>query len=143
MYLTDEELKKHNECCFQIAKHRCETSDLGKRLGIMVSMPTHLNNGMYRGQLALPCGIIKDKKRKINAMQARTGSCVISLAKEHTRYDDIIDPQSKDHTPYAEFSATPDEPGVGSFIAKESEMPVDIENKKVNNVFATGILDLC
>lgn len=141
MRLSDEELRKHNEFCFQIAKHKLENSELGQHLGIMVDMPTHLNNGVYRGQIALPCGVIRDKKRKINVMQARTGSCVVSLAKEKTTYDDLLSPSLKDNTPYSDFLDPNDGMDAGVLIKKDEETP-QAENIS-DSVYTKGILDLC
>lgn len=145
MYLTDEELKKHNEYCFNVAKLKCEQSEIGKACGITVSMPDHINSGKCRGQIAFPCGIIRDKKKKISAMQARTGGCVMSLAKEKTKYDDLLDPSLKDHTDYAEFVVDNDNEELGKLIVKEPtpEVSAVTVQTSMDPIFKKGILDLC
>jgi hypothetical protein len=87
----------HNAKALEIAKLRCKVNGM---TGISVSYP---DINMEQVQIALPCGVLRDKKRKVNAMQVRTGSYTISLAKEKTKFDDMLDPRYNDDTDYMPF----------------------------------------
>jgi hypothetical protein len=137
MRLTAEELKMHNDKVLRIAELRCEKSNIP---GITVSFPDFMKGDKSKVQLALPCGIIRDQKRKVNAMQVRTGAFVTSLAKEVTKYDDELGPEYQDNTDYMPF--IPDNTGeaVGDLISVEEVQTYTKDVKKPTRM--KGILDL-
>lgn len=152
MRLTAAELEKHNAKVLEIAKIRCANS---KMPGITVSYPDYVKSGQDKVQLALPCGVILDKKRKVNAMQVRTGAFTTSLAKEKTKYDHQLGDTFQDNTDYLPFDATLVAAEGGELIEKQNktsnavanivtEEPVVYKNIKVikNDLYTKGILDI-
>ena len=150
MRLTAEELKKHNEKVMKIAELRCEKSEIP---GLTVSYPDYMRGDTSKVQLAIPCGVIREKKRKVNAMQVRTGAFVTSLAKEKTVYDDEIGDEFNDHTDYMPFDVNLVSDDGGRLVNRphalgdNSVAPSEViayENIKVieSPSFSKGILDL-
>jgi hypothetical protein len=142
MKLTAEELRKHNAKALEIAKIRCKVNDMA---GISVSYP---DGDMERVQIALPCGVIRDKKRKVNAMQVRTGSYTISLAKEKTKFDDLLGDEYNDDTDYMPFVSDKIIPNEEIEKIEKTEKPVaEKEENKLSKYphiknSSKGILDL-
>lgn len=133
MRLTDQELKKHNDKVMKIAELRCNTTIPG----VSVSYPDYIKNTGWTGvQLALPCGVIRKEKRKVNAMQVRTGSYTTSLAKEKTKYDDQLGAEYTDPTDYSPFIAPE-----GEKLLTHAIHNTDL-NDKPDNIRSKGILDL-
>jgi hypothetical protein len=137
MRLTADELKMHNDKVLRIAELRCEKSNIP---GITVSFPDFMKGERSKVQLALPCGIIRDKKRKVNAMQVRTGAFTTSLAKEVTKYDDELGPEYQDNTDYMPFIPDGTGESVGDLISHDEAKAYTKDTKKP--VRMKGILDL-
>ena len=150
MRLTQDELKKHNDKVMKIAQLRCAKSEIP---GLTVSFPDFMKGDTSKVQLALPCGIDRSKKRKVSAMQVRTGSFTTSLAKEHTKYDEEIGEEFQDNTDYMPFTFNVVASDGGSMVNNESKLPNEvIETAPVETVYknikiqkidgSRGILDL-
>jgi hypothetical protein len=143
MRLTDQELKMHNDKVLKIAELRCAESNIP---GITVSYPDFMKGDRGKVQLALPCGIIRSEKRKVNAMQVRTGAFTVSLAKEKTKYDDRIDTCYNDPTDYMPF--IPDSSGEHGHMVDHKvdfEDTTDTKSLTVQGIVvkkSKGILDL-
>lgn len=128
MRLTKEELAKHNAKVMKIAEIRCDTAIPG----VSVSLPDYINNlGWTNVQLALPCGVIREHKRKVNAMQVRTGSYTTSLAKEKTKYDDKLGNEYVDDTDYLPYTGED-----GDIYVASNSSTTSVRS------YAKGILDL-
>lgn len=139
MKLTAEELRMHNAKALEIAKLRCKVNGM---TGIAVSYP---DINMEQVQIALPCGVLRDKKRKVNAMQVRTGSYTISLAKEKTKFDDMLDPKYNDDTDYMPFvsdNIIPDDRIKDAKEIKEPEIKQETKQYPHIEKSSKGILDL-
>lgn len=142
MRLTDQELKMHNDKVLKIAELKCAESNIP---GITVSYPDFMKGDKGKVQLALPCGVIRSEKRKVNAMQVRTGAFTVSLAKEKTKYDDRIDARYNDPTDYMPF--IPDSSGEHGHIINKTEFDDIVDTKKsvmpgIVVKKSKGILDL-
>lgn len=139
MKLTAEELRMHNAKALEIAKLRCKANGM---TGISVSYP---DINMEQVQIALPCGVLRDKKRKVNAMQVRTGSYTISLAKEKTKFDDMLDPKYNDDTDYMPFvsdNIIPNDQIKDTEEAKAPEVKQEVNQYPHIEKKSKGILDL-
>lgn len=133
MRLTDQELKKHNDKVMKIAEIRCANSSIP---GLTVSYPDFMKSAdKGKVQLAIPCGVIRKEKRKVNAMQVRTGSFTVSLAKEKTKYDDELGDEYNDPTDYMPFSMDMAE---GGQLIEDTDIP----QAMVEQARTKGILDL-
>lgn len=137
MRLTPDELKKHNDKVLRIAKLKCEQSQIP---GLTVSYPDFVKGDNSKVQLALPCGVIRDKKRKVNAMQVRTGAFTISLAKECTKYDAEIGEEYNDETDYMPFDFATISADGGEILSKKA--PIPVATPSTYSPTAKGILDL-
>lgn len=142
MRLTDQELKMHNDKVLKIAELKCAESNIP---GITVSYPDFMKGDKGKVQLALPCGVIRSEKRKVNAMQVRTGAFTVSLAKEKTKYDDRIDACYNDPTDYMPF--IPDSSGEHGHIINKTDFDnmVDTRKPTIQGIVvkkSKGILDL-
>lgn len=132
MRLTAEEKEAHNAKSIALYKALIEKGSIGSELGIIVTMPPHMD----QTQLTLPCLPERKKRKQTSAMQKRTGASTISLAKEVTRYDHLLDNNYQDNTDYASFDDT-------ERSADEGEMMKAAEAVKVETPKRSkGILDL-
>lgn len=144
MRLTPEELKKHNDKVLKIAELRCAKSDIP---GLTVSYPDYMKGDASKVQLALPCGIDRSKKRKVSAMQVRTGAFTTSLAKEKTKYDSEIGEEYNDPTDYMPFDFSEVSADGGELIehGKDLKIAMSKPTSKLNMYTEAqhkGILDL-
>lgn len=140
MRLTKEELAMHNKKVLKIAELRCAKSEIP---GLTVSYPDYMKGDNSKVQLAIPCGVIRNEKRKVNAMQVRTGAFTISLAKEKTKYDDELGDEFNDPTDYMPFDSSVGTEE-GQFVTKATiEQKVkEVALKDVKVMRSRGILDL-
>lgn len=136
MRLTPQELKKHNAKVLKIAELRCANAAIP---GFAVSFPDFLKSGIDHVQLALPCGVIRNQKRKINAMQIKTGAFTTSLAKEKTKYDDQLGDEYVDDTDYLPFDHSLMD-GLGT-IVKDADIVIPSSDKPhvPNKVVVDGL----
>ena len=132
MRLTDEELQANNDKSIALYKKLIEQGSLGTSLGIKVSSPPMA----YRTVITPPCLPMRAHRKKINAMQRRTGPYSMSLAKEKTKYDHLIDEAYQDNTDYAAFDVSD---GIGTFIPNEG---VQEEKQLTVDAMNRGVLDL-
>lgn len=144
MRLTPEELKKHNDKVLKIAELRCAKSDIP---GLTVSYPDYMKGDSSKVQLALPCGIDRSKKRKVNAMQVRTGAFTTSLAKEKTKYDSEIGEEYNDSEDYTPFDFSVVSADGGELITQDNSLEISAKDatpkfKMYTEAQHKGILDL-
>jgi hypothetical protein len=151
MELTEQELRQSNAKSLALYKCLVEGGNYGTSLGITVSMPTM----MPGTQLTHPCLPDKKSLRRTNAMQKRTGCYSISMAKETTKYDHLLDKDYQDHTEYKEFRA-PANDDVGEVVDTEEVITagqvsntdvtkteaVDVDKATKSPLFSVGVLDL-
>ena len=135
MRLSQKELEASNRKGMALYKELIENGSVGADLGIIVTMPTHLE---YGTQLTMPCYPDRNKRKKTSAMQKRTGAYSVSLAKEVTKYDHLLDGNYQDDTDYSEFNAQGD--GEGELVTTPAVSVAD--NKTTTGTRSKGILDL-
>lgn len=133
MRLSQKELAASNRKGMALYKELIEKGSVGADLGIVVSMPPYMD---YGTQITMPCYPDRKQRKRTSVMQKRTGAYSVSLAKEVTKYDHLLDGNYQDDTDYAEFNAKGD---------SEGEIVTNTTNtatKKEATTRRKGILDL-